>query len=201
MCLFNSFPHRRLEHYFLIEMKVCAVVGFPLGAMATAVKVAETLYCHEKGANEIDMVINIGYLKSREFDIVRNDILRVVEVCHQRNMMCKVILEVCLLEEEEKAIAATIAVECGADYIKTSTGFSNGGAVLNDIRLMASIAHEKGAFVKASGGIRDGYFATSLIEAGADRLGTSATVKVYEECLNIIHKAHEAAIAQQAHLS
>lgn len=161
------------------DVKVCTVVGFPLGAVNTEVKVFETEQAIKDGAQEIDMVLNIGALKDRDYDIVKEDIQRVKQACGQQAIL-KVIIETCLLTEEEKEQACQLSVEANADFVKTSTGFSTKGATEEDVALMKKVVNGK-AFVKASGGIRDYETAQKMIAAGADRLGTSATVKIAEQ--------------------
>lgn len=161
------------------DVKVCTVVGFPLGAVNTEVKVFETEQAIKDGAQEIDMVLNIGALKDRDYDIVKEDIQRVKQACGQQAIL-KVIIETCLLTEEEKEKACQLSVEANADFVKTSTGFSTKGATEEDVALMKKVVNGK-AFVKASGGIRDYETAQKMIVAGADRLGTSATVKIAEQ--------------------
>lgn len=161
------------------DVKVCTVVGFPLGAVNTEVKVFETEQAIKDGAQEIDMVLNIGALKDRDYDIVKEDIQRVKQACGQQAIL-KVIIETCLLTEEEKEKACQLSVEANADFVKTSTGFSTKGAAEEDVVLMKKVVNGK-ALVKASGGIRDYETAQKMIAAGADRLGTSATVKIAEQ--------------------
>lgn len=157
------------------DVKVCTVVGFPLGAVSTEVKVFETERAVADGAEEIDMVINIGALKDGNFDYVENDIAKVKEACNGK--ILKVIIETCLLTEEEKIKACQLAVNGKADFVKTSTGFSTAGASKADVALMKrTVGHI--CRVKASGGIRDKEKALEMVEAGADRLGTSATVNI-----------------------
>ena len=152
-------------------VKTCCVVGFPLGANTPAVKAAETKDCIANGAQEVDMVVNVGAIKSRNWELVRNDIAAVVEAAKGKALV-KVIIETCLLTDEEKTKVCNIAKEVGADFVKTSTGFSTGGATVEDIRLMrAAVGPELG--VKASGGVRDYKTAMAMIEAGATRIGTS----------------------------
>ena len=158
-------------------VKVCTVVGFPLGAVSTEVKVFETEKAIADGATEIDMVINVGALKDKDYDYVENDIRRVKEACD--NITLKVIIETCLLTEEEKIKACQLSMEAGADFVKTSTGFSTGGATSEDVALMRKTVG-KVCQVKASGGIRDAATAKLMVEAGADRLGTSATVNIIQ---------------------
>lgn len=160
------------------DVMVCTVVGFPLGAVSTAVKEFETKQAIADGAQEIDMVINVGALKDGDYDYVREDIRALKKVCGDK-VHLKVIIETCLLTDEEKVKACELAVEAGADFVKTSTGFSAGGATAEDVALMKKAVGNR-AGVKASGGIRDKETAQRMIEAGADRLGTSATVKIVE---------------------
>lgn len=159
------------------DVKVCTVVGFPLGQMSTRAKAAETAIAVEDGAQEIDMVINVGALKEGLSDIVREDIRKVKEACG--TVLLKVIIETCLLTDEEKTLACKLAKEAGADYVKTSTGFSTGGAKVEDVALMrAAVGEDLG--VKASGGIHDKETAEKLVAAGASRLGTSATMDLVD---------------------
>lgn len=157
------------------DVKVCTVVGFPLGAVCTQVKVFETLEAIKDGADEIDMAINVGALKDKNYKYVRRDIESVKSAC--KDVTLKVIIETCLLTEEEKKKACELSVEAGADYVKTSTGFSTGGATVDDVALMKYVVGDK-AKVKASGGIRNYETAMNMITAGADRLGTSASVSI-----------------------
>lgn len=149
-------------------VKVCCVVGFPLGAMLTGAKAYEAKLSVEAGAKEVDMVINIGAMKDKNYDLVREDIKAVVEA--SQGAVVKVIIETCLLTDEEKVKACELSVEAGAHFVKTSTGFSTGGATVEDIRLMKKTVGSK-AEVKASGGIRTPEDARAMIEAGADRIG------------------------------
>ncbi len=156
-------------------VRVCTVVGFPLGQMSSKAKAAETAFAVEDGADEIDMVINVGALKDGLDDAVLNDIKAVRNACGGK--VLKVIIETCLLTDEEKVRACTLAKEAGADFVKTSTGFSTAGAAAEDVALMRkTVGDDMG--VKASGGIRDKETAMAMIEAGASRLGTSATVAI-----------------------
>jgi len=159
------------------EVKTCSVIGFPLGAMSTKAKAFETKQAIEDGADEIDMVINIGELKEKNYDNVKKDILEVKKACS--NKLLKVIIESCLLTEEEKVKACLLAVKAGADYVKTSTGFSTGGATTSDVKLMRETVGQA-LGVKASGGIHTYEEALSLIEAGASRIGASAGIKIVE---------------------
>jgi deoxyribose-phosphate aldolase len=157
------------------DVKVCTVVGFPLGAVTKDVKAFETKQAIADGADEIDMVINIGALKDGLEDEVYEDIKAVVEAAAGATV--KVIIETCLLTDEQKETACKLAVKAKADFVKTSTGFSNGGATVEDVRLMKE-AVEGQAKVKASGGVRDYEDAMAVIEAGADRIGASSGVAI-----------------------
>ncbi len=157
------------------DVKVCTVVGFPLGQMSLKAKAAEAAIAVEDGADEIDMVINVGALKDGLDDVVLSDIKAVKKACG--SLVLKVIIETCLLNEEEKIRACRLAKEAGADFVKTSTGFSTAGATAEDVALMRKTVGA-GMGVKASGGIRDKETAMAMIEAGASRLGTSATVAI-----------------------
>ena len=159
------------------SVAVCTVVGFPLGAMQTASKAFEAKTAIAEGADEVDMVLNIGWLKAGESEWVKNDISRVKEACGDK--LLKVILETALLDQEEIVLACRLAMEAGADFVKTSTGFSAGGATVEDVRLMKQTVGER-MQVKASGGIRDTETARAMIEAGASRLGVSAGVAIVE---------------------
>ena len=158
------------------NVRITSVVGFPLGAMHTDAKAFEAKGAIDNGADEIDMVINISALKDKDYEYVLNDIKKVSEECREKAIL-KVIIETCLLSEEEKVMACKLSMEAGADFVKTSTGFSTGGATVEDIRLMRSIVGSK-LGVKASGGIRTKDKAALMIEAGASRLGTSASVDI-----------------------
>ena len=161
-------------------VKVGATIGFPLGAMSTSAKVYEAKRAIKDGATEIDMVINVGELKSRNLSAVANDIREVVRVAHRKGAIVKVILETCLLTDEEKVTACLLAKEAGADFVKTSTGFATSGATVEDVRLMRSVVGPEMG-VKASGGIRSLADAQAMIAAGATRIGTSSGVKMVEE--------------------
>lgn len=158
------------------DVKVCTVIGFPLGANTTEVKVFETKDAIEKGAQEIDMVINIAMLKDKEYDYVENEIHQIVEAAKDKAIV-KVIIETCLLTDEEKIKACELSQKAGADFVKTSTGFSTGGATIHDIALMRkTVGAEMG--VKASGGVHTHEEALAMVEAGATRIGASAGVKL-----------------------
>src|SRR5215475_8649813 len=161
-------------------VRVCTVIGFPLGANTTDTKSFEARRAIFDGATELDMVINIGALKSRDHDLVSRDIRSVVEVAHESGAICKVIIETALLTEDEKVTACLLAKESGADFVKTSTGFSKGGATASDIALMRRVVGgEMG--VKASGGVKDLKQAEEMIRAGATRIGASVGVKIVQE--------------------
>ena len=157
------------------DVKTCVVVGFPLGAMSTDVKAYETKKAVEDGADEIDMVINVGMLRAKDYDYVLNEIREIKEACGEK--ILKVIIETCLLTEEEKIKMCEIVTESGADFIKTSTGFSTGGATFDDIALFAKHVG-KNVKIKAAGGISSMEDAERFIELGASRLGTSRIVKI-----------------------
>lgn len=161
-------------------VKVCTVIGFPLGANEPDTKAYEARRAIFDGASELDMVINIGALKSGDHDLVSRDIRGVVQVAHEVGYICKVILETALLTDDEKVSACLIAKEAGADFVKTSTGFSKGGATAADVALMRrAVGGQMG--VKASGGVRDLKQAQEMIHAGATRIGASVGVKIIQE--------------------
>ncbi|EMW5675443.1 deoxyribose-phosphate aldolase [Enterococcus faecalis] len=158
------------------DVAVCTVIGFPLGANTPEVKAYEAADAIKNGANEVDMVINIGALKSQQYDYVRQDIQRVVDAAKGK-VLVKVIIETALLTDEEKVKACELAKEAGADFVKTSTGFSTGGAKVADIRLMReTVGPDMG--VKASGGVHNAEEALAMIEAGATRIGASTGVAI-----------------------
>lgn len=161
------------------DVKVCTVIGFPLGATSAEVKAFETQNALDNGATEIDMVLNIGALKAGENELVARDIRGVVETSHKAGALTKVIIETALLTDEEKVVACLLSKEAGADYVKTSTGFSGGGATVHDIELMRrTVGPTIG--VKASGGIHNREEAEALVAAGATRIGASAGVKIIQ---------------------
>lgn len=158
-------------------INVCSVVGFPLGAMATKAKAYEAEQAVADGATEIDMVINVGWLKDKKDNLVEEDIRQVKKACGDKHL--KVIIEACLLSEEEKVRACQLSVKAGADFVKTSTGFSTSGATAEDVALMRkTVGPDIG--VKAAGGIRDYETAMKMIEAGANRLGCSAGIAIVQ---------------------
>ena len=159
------------------DVKVCTVIGFPLGSTTTEVKKFETEQAVENGAREVDMVINVGRLKAGDYDYVYNDIYQVAQTAKKYRVMSKVILETALLTDEEKIKACMLVKKAGADFVKTSTGFSKGGATVGDVALMKYVVGE-GVGVKASGGIRSREDAEAMVASGADRIGASASVKI-----------------------
>ncbi len=167
-----SYAHEQLQNS---PVKVCTVIGFPEGATPTAVKAFETENAVANGADEIDMVIPIGFLKDGNFDYVKNDIKAVVAAAGGK--LTKVIIETCLLTDEEKVKACQLAKEAGADFVKTSTGFSTGGATIADVKLMRqTVGSDMG--VKASGGVKNLQDAQDMVAAGATRIGTSHGVAI-----------------------
>jgi deoxyribose-phosphate aldolase len=172
VCIAPSFVKQAAE-YLGKRVPVCTVIGFPNGYNTTAVKLAETFDALENGADEIDMVINIGDLKAKRYDAILSEIKLLKAACGER--ILKVIIETCLLTDEEKIAMCRIVTEAGADYIKTSTGFSKGGATPEDIKLFANNVGE-GVRIKAAGGIKSFEDAEIFLELGADRLGTSRLV-------------------------
>jgi deoxyribose-phosphate aldolase len=161
------------------DVKVCSVIGFPLGATSTEVKVFETKNAIQNGANEIDMVINIGALKAGDNETVAKDINEIAKACHNNGAILKVIIEAALLTDEEKVVVCLLAKEAGADFVKTSTGFSSGGATLHDVALMRkTVGPNLG--VKAAGGIHTHEEAEQMIAAGATRIGASAGIKIIQ---------------------
>lgn len=157
------------------DVKVCTVIGFPLGQMSTNAKVYETKDAIEKGADEIDMVINIGRLKDKDFNYVTNEIQEIKNACG--NNILKVIIETCLLTDEEKINACECILKTTADFVKTSTGFSSGGATFEDVKLLKQIVQDK-KFIKAAGGVKSHEDMLKMIELGANRIGTSSGTKL-----------------------
>lgn len=180
VCINSSNIELAKEELKGTDVKICTVIGFPLGATTTESKVFETTDAIEKGADEVDMVLNIGALKSKNFDIVLRDISEVAKAAHNKGKILKVILETCLLEKDEIIKACQLSKEAGADFVKTSTGFSTGGAKEEDVALMRKTVGDLMG-VKASGGIRTLEKSRLMIENGATRLGVSAGVQIMEE--------------------
>lgn len=165
-------------------VETCTVVGFPLGATPTSVKVIEAMTALLEGAIEIDMVMNIGALKSDAYGHVYNDVRAVVDAVHNHGGIVKVILEMALLDQREKVVSCLLCKYAGADFVKTSTGFGPGGATQNDVQLMRRVVGSE-VGVKAAGGIRTYQDAVGMIEAGANRIGASAGVKIVEQALSM----------------
>lgn len=180
VCVNGSYARTAAKLLHGTGVGVAVVVGFPLGATLTEIKVQEVFAAKAHGAREIDMVMNIGWAKSGDWEAVERDIFRVVEAAHCCGVTVKVIIETCLLNEEEKQKAAEVVKRSGAEFIKTSTGFSSGGATVEDVRNLKAWVGD-GVKVKASGGIRTREFALQLIEAGAERIGASASLKIISE--------------------
>ena len=178
VCVNSSYVYFCAQLLKDTDVKVCTVIGFPLGAASTAAKAAEARAAVDDGAEELDMVIHVGMIKSGDWDYVKQDIASVVEAAGGKALV-KVILETCLLTDEEKEKACLICKEAGADFVKTSTGFSTGGATEEDVALMRkTVGADMG--VKASGGIRSIEDAQRMVQAGADRLGTSSGIAIAE---------------------
>ncbi len=173
------------------SVAICTVVGFPLGATLPEVKAYEAQQAIRHGATEIDMVMNIGALKSKDYELVEQDLAAVTRICHDHGAICKVIIEAALLSEEEKVIACQLAQKVGADYVKTSTGFGPGGATVEDVALMRRVTGPNMG-IKAAGGIRTLEMARALMEAGATRIGTSAGVKIVQEATTGLSPAGKA---------
>ena len=181
VCVNSSFAKLVKKELEGSGVDLTIVVGFPLGAMSTEAKEFETKYAVENGADEIDMVINISALKDENYDYLEEEIRRLKEICGSK--ILKVMIETCLLTDDEKVRACQIAKKAGADFVKTSTGFSTGGAKVEDVRLMRkTVGDDMG--VKASGGIRTLEDVKKFVEAGASRIGASASVQIMEELNN-----------------
>lgn len=177
VCVNSSYVKLAKKELEQSDVKVCTVIGFPLGACSTKAKAEETKAALADGCDEFDMVIHIGALKEKDFGYVKNDIKAVVDAANGKCV--KVIIETCLLNDEEKISAVNLSCKAGASFVKTSTGFSTGGATAEDVALMRKYA-DKNVKVKASAGIRDYETAMKMIAAGADRIGTSAGAKIVE---------------------
>lgn len=175
VCVNSAYVNVAYNFLLHSNVKVCSVVGFPLGAMIKEAKAYEAKFAVDSGAEEIDMVMNIGLLKSNKIDLFERDIKKVREAC--KASVLKVIIETCLLTDKEKILACQIAKEYGADFVKTSTGFSTGGATEHDIELMRKTVGDRMG-VKASGGIKTYEDAIKMINAGANRLGTSSGIAI-----------------------
>lgn len=180
VCVNPVFTHLAAGLLSNTKVKVCTVIGFPLGATLPTYKALEALSCLSAGATELDMVIHIGALKGGAYGQVLNDIIAVTEVAHNQRAIVKVILEMALLTRREKIIGCLISQAAGADFVKTSTGFSTGGATVEDVELMRRVVGPT-VQVKAAGGIRNLQTAQAMIAAGATRLGSSAGVQIVQE--------------------
>ncbi|MCZ6457040.1 MAG: deoxyribose-phosphate aldolase [Actinobacteria bacterium] len=177
VCINPTWVKRAANNLRGTKVPVCTVIGFPLGATTTDIKATETRKALRDGAREIDMVINVGALKSGDHELVYNDIVKVVDAAHETGAICKVILETALLTDEEKVIASALAKRAKADFVKTSTGFGPGGATVYDVALMReTVGPDMG--VKASGGVRTANDLEDMIAAGATRIGASAGVQI-----------------------
>ncbi|KDE44290.1 deoxyribose-phosphate aldolase [Metamycoplasma hyosynoviae] len=180
VCIAPSYIKYAKEKLAKSDVLICTVIGFPLGYNATSVKVYETKIAIQHGADEIDMVINIGRFKNKEYEYVLNEIKAIKQECG--DILLKVIVETALLTTEEIEKITEIVLQSGAEYIKTSTGFSFRGASFDDVRIMKKVAKDK-LLIKASGGIKTGKDAIEMVKLGANRLGTSKTVQIYEDIL------------------
>jgi len=180
VCVNPTWVHLCAELLRNTPVKVCTVVGFPLGATLPEVKAYETRRSVRLGAEEIDMVINVGALKSGDYALVERDIAGVAQACREEGAHSKVIIEAALLTDEEKIQACTLSKSAGADFVKTSTGFGPGGATVEDVALMRRVVGSAMG-VKAAGGIRSLQDATGMVQAGATRIGASASVKIMQE--------------------
>ena len=177
VCIPASYVKQAAE-YVAGKLPICTVIGFPNGYDTTAAKCFMATDAVNNGASEVDMVINLGWVKDRKWDELLSEIKAIKEACHGK--LLKVIIECCFLTDEEKIKLCEIVTASGADYIKTSTGFGTGGATLDDVKLMKSIVGDA-VKVKAAGGVRDLETCMAMVEAGAERIGTSAAVKITEE--------------------
>ena len=176
VCVNSCYVSQAKELLKNTNIKICTVVGFPLGAMSTVAKVQETKQALADGAHEIDMVINLGFLRGGVFDAVRNDIQSVKTIMPDQTL--KIILETCYLTEDEIVKASELAIEAGADFIKTSTGFGTGGATTHAVKLMKKAIANRKVGIKASGGIRDTETALQYINLGVQRIGTSNGINI-----------------------
>ena len=181
MVAINSYPVKLCSRLLKgTGVHVGAAIGFPLGQTTIENKVHETKQAIEDGADEIDYVINIGRLKEKDYDYIEKEMTEIVKVCRENNILSKVIFENCYLTDEEKIKVSEIAVKVKPDFIKTSTGFGTGGATLEDVKLMKSVVKDE-VKVKAAGGIRDLDTFLAMVEAGAERIGTSAGIEIMNE--------------------
>ena len=185
VCVNSGYVREAAKHVRGTPVKLCSVVGFPLGAVSSEIKALEARKAIREGADEIDMVIHVGALKSGDDEAVREDIRAVVEACRERGKLCKVILETALLTDEEKVRACQFSAQEGADFVKTSTGFGPGGATVHDVALMSSVVAPHRLGVKASGGVRGYADAAKMIEAGATRIGASSGLRILQEARDV----------------
>jgi len=176
VCVNPAWVSKSAEALKGTDVLVCTVIGFPLGANTTATKVFETKDAIKNGANEIDMVLNVGKVKEQNFDFIYNEVKAVKEACG--DITLKVILETCYQTKEEIKASSIACIKAGADFVKTSTGFGTGGALVEDVKIMKEIAKDKE--VKASGGVRSFEDVEKMVEAGATRIGTSSGVKLVQ---------------------
>ena len=181
MVAINSYPVKLCSRLLKgTGVHVGAAIGFPLGQTTIENKVHETKQAIENGADEIDYVINIGKLKEKDYDYIEREMTEIVKACREKNILSKVIFENCYLTDDEKIKVSEIAAKVKPDFIKTSTGFGTGGATLEDVKLMKSIVKDE-VKVKAAGGIRDLDTFLAMVEAGAERIGTSAGIEIMNE--------------------
>lgn len=185
VCVNPCRVYQCLQALYGTGVKICSVIGFPLGANDVRIKLAEATTALDDGANELDLVINIGYLLSNDLLFITEEIGMIANVTHRKGSLLKVIIETGLLTDEQKIIACKLAARAGADFVKTCTGFNGGQATLEDIKLMRATVGPK-VRVKASGSIRDYATAMAMIEAGASRIGTSSGVKIAMEELETL---------------
>ena len=181
VCVNPSYVRLASQCLISTPVNVCTVAGFPLGANLSEIKVREARQAIDDGAGEIDMVINIGALKSGNFELVYNEIKAVADICHEKDVLLKVIIETALLLREEKIKACRLVSQARGDFVKTSTGFGPGGATIHDVVLISEALKGSSVGIKAAGGIRTYQDAIKMIEAGATRIGTSSGVKIVKE--------------------
>ncbi|MEA1972419.1 MAG: deoxyribose-phosphate aldolase, partial [Candidatus Cloacimonadota bacterium] len=168
-----------LCNYQLEDSEVCTVIGFPLGTNSTSTKIYETIKSIEDGADEVDMVINNGWMKSKKYNLILKELTEVAKICIKENILSKLILETCLLNETEIIIASLLAKKAGFDFVKTSTGFNSAGAKVEDVKLMREVVGPKMG-VKASGGVRTRDDALLMLKAGANRIGASKGIEIIQ---------------------
>jgi deoxyribose-phosphate aldolase len=191
VCINPVFVTDAVQFLGAAPINVCTVAGFPLGATLSEIKAEEARRAIGDGASEIDMVLFVGGLKARQDDAVRRDIEAVASVCREGKAVCKVILEVCLLTPAEKERACDLCVAAGADFVKTSTGLSTGGATVEDVKLMSRRVADRGLGVKAAGGIRTRAAALAMLDAGATRIGSSNSVAIIRETIAALERERD----------